>query len=49
MTRDAIAAGAKGVWLQSGITNEEAVRLAQAAGINFVQNRCMKVDHMFLR
>ena len=49
ITRDAIAAGAKGVWLQSGIRNAEAARLAKAAGIDFVQDRCLKVDHMFLR
>src|SRR5688572_9979884 len=49
VTRDAIAAGAKGVWLQSGITSAEAARLANAAGIDFVQDRCMKVDHMFPR
>lgn len=46
VVREAIAVGAKGVWLQQGITNSEAKRLAQEAGIDFVQNRCIKVDHM---
>jgi uncharacterized protein len=46
VTREAIAAGAKGVWLQSGIFSEGAQRAAREAGIDFVQNRCMMVDHM---
>jgi predicted CoA-binding protein len=45
VTRDAIAAGAKGVWLQSGITNEQAKKRAQEACIAFVQNRCLMVEH----
>jgi uncharacterized protein len=47
VVRAAVAAGARGVWLQSGIVSEEARRIAREAGIDFVQNRCMKVDHMF--
>ncbi len=47
VVRQAVAAGAKGVWLQSGIVSEEAERIAAEAGIDFVQDRCMKVDHMF--
>lgn len=43
----AIAAGARGVWLQTGIVSPEAQRLAAEAGIDFVQDRCMKVEHMF--
>ena len=45
ITRDAIAIGAKGVWLQSGVQNEEAKKLAQSAGIDFVQDRCIMVEH----
>lgn len=47
VVRSAVAVGAKGVWLQSGIVSEEAARIARDAGIDFVQDRCMKVDHMF--
>jgi predicted CoA-binding protein len=47
VVRSAVAVGAKGVWLQSGIVSKEAERLAHEAGIDFVQDRCMKVDHMF--
>jgi predicted CoA-binding protein len=47
VVRSAVAVGAKGVWLQAGIVSPEAERLARDAGIDFVQDRCMKVDHMF--
>jgi uncharacterized protein len=47
VVRSAIAAGAKGVWLQTGIVSDEAERIASEAGIDFVQDRCMKVEHMF--
>lgn len=47
VVRSAVAVGAKGVWLQSGIVNDEAEEIARRAGIDFVQDRCMKVDHMF--
>lgn len=49
VTREAIEAGAKGVWLQSGICNEEARTLAEAAKIDFVQDRCIMVEHMARR
>lgn len=45
VVREAIAVGAKGVWLQSGIVSEEARRLAREAGIDFVQDRCLMVEH----
>jgi uncharacterized protein len=45
VTRDAIVVGAKGVWLQSGIRNEEARSLAVSAGIDFIQDRCIMVEH----
>ena len=45
VVRDAVAVGAKGVWLQSGIISDEAKRLAQEAGIPFIQNRCIMVEH----
>jgi predicted CoA-binding protein len=49
VVRDAIAAGARGVWLQSGIVSDEAARLAREAGIDFVQNRCLMVEHIHHR
>ena len=47
VVRSAVAVGAKGVWLQAGIVSPEAERIARDAGIDFVQDRCLKVDHMF--
>jgi uncharacterized protein len=46
VVREAIAVGAGGVWLQAGIRNDEAKRLADEAGLAFVQDRCIMVDHM---
>lgn len=46
IVKSAIALGIKGVWLQSGITNDEAEKLAKAAGIDFIQDRCIMVEHM---
>lgn len=45
VVRDAIAAGAKVVWLQQGIVSAEAKRLAEAAGLTFVQDRCVLQEH----
>jgi uncharacterized protein len=42
---DAIAIGARVLWLQLGIRNDEAARRAQEAGLTVVQNRCMKIEH----
>ena len=49
VTREAIDKGAKGVWLQAGIRNEEARQLAEAAKVDFVQDRCIMVEHMARR
>ena len=49
VARSAVAVGAKGVWLQTGIVNDEAEHMDTEAVIDFVQHRCMKVEHMFHR
>ncbi len=42
---DAIAAGVKAIWFQYGVINDDAVALADAAGLDVVVDRCMKVEH----
>jgi uncharacterized protein len=44
IAEEAAAVHAGGLWLQSGIYNEEARRSAEAAGMEFVQGRCMMVE-----
>ena len=44
VVREAIAACAKAVWLQLGISSPEARRLAQEAGLDYVENRCIAVE-----
>jgi predicted CoA-binding protein len=45
VVNDAIAAGAKAIWFQYGIINDEAIRLADEAGLVVVVDRCMKVEY----
>jgi uncharacterized protein len=42
---EAIAVGAKAVWMQLGIAHEEASAKARAAGLRVIESRCMLVDH----
>jgi hypothetical protein len=44
VARDAIAAGAKAIWFQYGVINQEAIRLADDAGLDVVVDRCIKVE-----
>ena len=42
---DAISVGAKTLWLQSGLSDEQVARDGQAAGLQVVMDRCLKVEH----
>ena len=46
---EAIAIGAKALWMQLGISHPAAAAKAQAAGLWVVQDRCLKVDHRALQ
>lgn len=41
----AIEIGAKVLWLQLGIVNQTAQKLAQDAGLKFVMDKCLKIEH----
>lgn len=48
VAHDAVAAGAKVLWLQLGVINEEAARYAEEHGLTVVMDRCIKVDYSML-
>ena len=42
---DAVASGAKAIWLQYGVIDDGAIAKADAVGLDVVVDRCMKVEH----
>ena len=46
IARDAVRIKAGCLWLQLGIENEEAGQIARRGGLQFVENRCMKIEYM---
>jgi len=48
IARQAVAIGAKVLWLQEGIVSEEARRIGEAVGLVVIMDRCMGATHKFL-
>lgn len=52
IARQAVAVGAKAVWLQTGLRSDEARRVCEDAGLDYVEDACMRVlltRHLALR
>ena len=45
IAKQAIEIGAKVLWMQLGVTNEKVARMARDAGLEVVQDRCVKIEH----
>ena len=45
IAREAVAAGAKNLWCQFTVINEEGGRIAEEGGLSVVMDRCIKVEH----
>jgi predicted CoA-binding protein len=45
IAEEAIAMGARVLWMQLGVENAEARARAEAAGLEVVENRCVKIEH----
>jgi hypothetical protein len=46
---EAAAIGAKVVWLTLGVAAEEAAAVAEASGVGYVENRCVKATHRLMK
>ncbi|AZK46955.1 CoA-binding protein [Paenibacillus lentus] len=48
VAREAVAVGAKVLWLQQGIISEEAAKIAEEGGLKVIMDRCIKVEDSIL-
>lgn len=49
IAREAVDVGAKTIWLQLGVVNNEAAQIAQEQGIDMIMDRCIKVEEAIVR
>jgi len=49
VAEEAVAAGAKALWLQLGIASPEARAIAERAGMDYVENECTAIVHRAMR
>ena len=45
LAQSAVAIGARVLWLQLGVVNDESARIAESGGLEVVMNRCVKIEH----
>lgn len=45
LAEEAIDIGAKCVWLQLGVVNEDSRQITESSGLDYVDNRCVKIEH----
>ncbi|MEU6718467.1 CoA-binding protein [Nonomuraea sp. NPDC046802] len=45
IARETVAIGARALWCQFGVINEEGARIAEDGGVTVVMDRCLKVEH----
>ena len=45
LAQSAVTIGARVLWLQLGVVNDESARIAESGGLEVVMNRCVKIEH----